>query len=487
MKITRRGFLASSGSTLLTGGAILGGFNPLQRALADERDNYGFMGGGKWRNWTGNVRMKPQRIVRPSTLEELQDVVSKSGKIRAVGSGHSISTIAFTDQTLMNTQDLSGILHVDKERQTIKIRAGTKLHYFNDLAAKHDLVIPSTGDTTYQSLGGLLSTGTHGTGMKWGSCSDEESLVGMELIRPDGSLLSLSQDRAEDREMLAAARVSLGSFGIVYSVTLKLAPLHNLEHQGRKARIEDAFDSSLLEKNDHYEFSYFPYTDQCYQFFRNKTDKPITATPLKTWFNEDFLQNDLAKILMEGLSLVPSKAPDVMKAFVQNFPESQDIDRADRIMTIKRKTPAYLMEFALPIHAGPQAVERYRAVLSDFSKKSGHERFFVTLPSQVRFVRADRGTLISCAEGRDTCWFGLGSHISLKGHEPFFRAMEKELLKLGGKPHWGKCFFENPMDLHPGFKRWAELQSSFDPAEKFQSDYLKRLKSYGKAPSKGVF
>ena len=490
MTMNRRKFLKATSTGLLLGGTSLAlGARVLEvpSAAADERDAYGFWRKGRWRNWSHNVEMRPKEILRPTRIEQLQEAVLKSPKIRAVGSGHSISTIAYTEDTLVNTDGLSGIVSLDRERGLVTVRGGTKLRDFNEAITRLGFCIPSTGDTTYQSLAGLLSTGTHGTGMRWGSCSDEESLVGMEIVDPRGELVNLNADRPGDLELLRAARVSLGSFGMVNTVTLKVAPVHNLEHVGHKSNVNEAFDPAHLRDNDHYEFAYFPFTDSVYQFFRNRTEKPIDVTKFGTWFHEVFLENDLAKILLGVTSLIPSLNPAVMKAFVNSFPEAREVDRADRVMTIRRKTPTHLMEVALPIENGPQALEIYRGLVEKYAHGKNVDRFFPNLPLQIRFVRADRGTLISCAEGRDTCWFGLGSYIKHRGWEPMFREMEKELIALGGRPHWGKMYFTNPLALHERFGEWESIRRKFDPQGKFASRYLERIRTLASSEDGSCF
>jgi hypothetical protein len=489
--MNRRDFLKTSAGALAVGGAVVTEQHPLNTliapARADERDDYGFWKKGRWRNWSHNVEMKPKHIIRPTRLEELQEAVLKSKSLRAVGSGHSISSIAYTEETLVNTEALAGIVSIDKARGIVRVRGGMKLRDFNEAIAQLGFCLPSTGDTTYQSLAGLLSTSTHGTGMKWGSCSDTHSLVGMQIVNPQGELITLSAEREADLPLLRAARVSLGSFGMTYTVDLKVVPLHNLEHKGQEASVSEAFDPRNWNDNDHYEFAYFPYADRCYQFFRNMTDKPITATRMGTWWHETFMENDMAKILLGVSSSFPSISPSIMKAFVKAFPEEHLIDRADKVMTIRRKTPTHLMEVALPIENGPKALEAYKQLLVKYENLGKHEgRWYANLPLQIRFVRADEGTLISMGEGRATCWFGLGSYIKHKGFEPFFREMEQILISLGGRPHWGKMYFTNSTHSYPKFGEWEAQRAAFDPKGKFRSRYLERLHGLKTAP-KGSF
>jgi alditol oxidase len=46
------------------------------------------------RNWAGNYTYRAQKLHRPHSLEELQEIVSKAPSIHALGSRHSFNDIA---------------------------------------------------------------------------------------------------------------------------------------------------------------------------------------------------------------------------------------------------------------------------------------------------------------------------------------------------------------------------------------------------------
>jgi L-gulonolactone oxidase len=167
--------------------------------------------------------------------------------------------------------------------------------------------------------------------------------------------------------------------------------------------------------------------------------------------------------------------PTVTSAFLKAFPERRLVDRCDKVMTIERRVPSYLMEIAIPIEKAAEAVRSFREITLDFAKRPKGERFFVSLPAQIRFIRGDRGTMLSAGEGRDTCWFGVGSYIAFNGSEPFFREMEDMLLALGGRPHWGKLFYRNPRKLYDRFERFDALRKELDPSGKFENKYITLL------------
>src|SRR6185503_6993758 len=71
----------------------------------------------RWRNCIGNQEVSPFRLLRPTTLAEIVDIVkraeSEKRKVRAVGSGHAFSDIAITDDYLIDTHGLKKLLTLD--------------------------------------------------------------------------------------------------------------------------------------------------------------------------------------------------------------------------------------------------------------------------------------------------------------------------------------------------------------------------------------
>ena len=156
--------------------------------------------------------------------------------------------------------------------------------------------------------------------------------------------------------------------------------------------------------------------------------------------------------------------------------DNHDIGRCDHIMTMPRTVPSYLMEYAIPIDKAQKAIEAFTDLTFSLQQMTNKDdRFYVNLPCQVRFVRGDKGNLISPGAGRDTCWFGVGSFHKFKGSEKFFKPMEKELIKLGGRPHWGKLFYTNPTGQYKDWNKFDQIRQKLDPKGKFSNRYIERL------------
>ncbi|HZM87113.1 MAG TPA: FAD-binding protein, partial [Blastocatellia bacterium] len=73
----------------------------------------------QWRNCIGNQSAFPLNIFRPTTLAEIVAIIKRAEtenlRVRAVGSGHSFSDVALTDDFLIDTHGLKKVLPLDAE------------------------------------------------------------------------------------------------------------------------------------------------------------------------------------------------------------------------------------------------------------------------------------------------------------------------------------------------------------------------------------
>jgi FAD/FMN-containing dehydrogenase len=430
-----------------------------------------------WKNYSGTVVSHPRQIVKPKDLVELQEAVKQARQVRAVGAGHCYNQAAKTDETLIETKPFEKILQVDRDRLQVKVEAGCTLAHFNSKLAKLGLALPSMGDIAHQTLGGLVATATHGTGIKWGTMAGANALAGVELVTANGDLLSLSSERPADDEMLKAARVSLGALGVTYSVTLNVVPAHNLELTTRPCKLHEALNLDHCNTNDHYEFWFFPFTENAMCITRNVTTKPKAVNHItRNLYHQLFVENLMIEGILKAAYLKKGTIPGVIRDMTKHIPHEHAIDRSDKIMVSPRLFKTQLMEYAFPINKCEEAVAAYLDVAEEFAMKHGKDAYFAHLPCEVRFVKGDEGTFLSPTNsGGYTCYVDLTSHAIFHNYAPFFQAVEERFLALGGKPHWGKHFYKNPMPLYPQANAFLAVREKLDPQGKFLNDFSHRL------------
>ena len=249
-----------------------------------------------WSNWAGNQRGTATSVLRPTSNAEIAEAVRAAvaggERIRPVGSGHSFTPVARTDGHRMELTGLPHEARVDLDRRLVTVPAGTTLRTLNRLLAGHGLALPNLGDIDAQTVAGAISTGTHGTGARYGCLST--FVTALTLVTGVGEVLHCSAD--ENPDVFAAARVSLGALGVLVDVTLSCVDAFVLHAHERPAPLAGVLAElpELVERHDHVEFYWFPYTDRVQ--VKSNDRVPVNDRPLPgwhRWLNDEFLSNTL--------------------------------------------------------------------------------------------------------------------------------------------------------------------------------------------------
>ena len=152
------------------------------------------MGAETWRNWTGDQRCAPARVVRPADEAQLaaavRDAVARGRGVRAAGSGHSFTDIACTDGTLIDLSGMQRVLDADPATGLVTVEAGITLRRLGHELAARGLALENQGDIDAQTLAGATATGTHGTGVRFRNLS--AGIAELRLATAAGELLDLS-------------------------------------------------------------------------------------------------------------------------------------------------------------------------------------------------------------------------------------------------------------------------------------------------------
>ncbi|MET8505354.1 D-arabinono-1,4-lactone oxidase [Streptomyces sp. NPDC004787] len=436
-----------------------------------QRGNTG-AAGSTWRNWAGNVTARPVREASPASAEELAAVVRAAAedglRVKTVGTGHSFTSIAATDGVLVRPHLLTGIRRIDREAMTVTVESGTPLKRLNAALAREGLSLTNMGDIMEQTVAGATSTGTHGTGRD--SASIAAQIRAMELVTADGSLLTCSPE--ENPEVFAAARIGLGALGVVTALTFAVEPLFLLtarEEPMSFDRVTAEFDQ-LHAENEHFEFYWFPHTDNCNTKRNNRSAGPAAPVGrVSGWIEDELLSNGVFQLVCSLGRAVPPVVPALARISSRALSARTYTDIPYKVFTSPRRVRFLEMEYALPREAAVSALRELKAMIERSPLK-------VSFPVEVRTAPAD-DIALSTASDRESAYIAV--HL-YKGtpHRAYFTAVERIMTGHGGRPHWGKvhtrdaAYFEK---AYPRFGEFTALRDRLDPDRRFGNDYLRRV------------
>ncbi|MGW3987103.1 D-arabinono-1,4-lactone oxidase [Streptomyces sp. NPDC004830] len=427
---------------------------------------------GTWRNWGGNVSARPAREVTPASVDELAAAVRRAAedglRVKAVGTGHSFTSIAATDGVLIRPQLLTGIRRIDRENMTVTVEAGTPLKRLNVALAREGLSLTNMGDIMEQTVSGATSTGTHGTGRESGSIAAQ--IKGLELVTADGSVLTCSEK--ENPEVFAAARIGLGALGIVTAITLAVEPVFLLTAREEPMpfdRVLADFEE-LWAENEHFEFYWFPHTGSTTTKRNNRSAGPERPVPqVKGWIEDELLSNGVFQVANWVGRAVPAAIPAIAQVSSKALSARSYTDVPYKVFTSPRRVRFVEMEYAVPRAAVTDALRELRTMVD----RSGLR---VSFPVEVRTAPADDITL-STASGRDSAYIAVHMFRGTP-YQRYFTAAERIFTAHEGRPHWGKIHTRDAeylSEVYPRFGEFTALRDRLDPDRRFQNDYLRRV------------
>jgi L-gulono-1,4-lactone dehydrogenase len=427
-------------------------------------------------NWAGNQHCRPSHVHFPRSEEDIAEILDLAAKqkvsAKVVGSGHSWSDAACTDGHMLRLDEMNGVLDIDRKAGCVTVEAGMRLCELNEQLARHGLALGNLGSISEQTIAGAISTGTHGTGVRFGSLST--FVRSLRLMRADGSVMELSR---ADGDAFEAARLSLGCLGVLTRITLRCEPAFDLEEKSFTLSFDDALDRmlSLVDDHDHVKFWWLPHTDSVFVVTARRI--PLTETTRRRRVRnvfagaaETMANRGVFAALMRAGALAPSVVPSINRAVDQvYFRSRRRVDRSDRVFNLPMPPTHREMEYGIPRDVAPLALRRLRELTHTL-------RIVVNFVVEVRFVAHD-SILLSPSFGRNSCQ--LGAYIGEHPHLPiYFDAFETLCRQLNGRPHWGKEFQASADDLHqriPGIGRFLSVRRALDPNKRFDNRFARRV------------
>lgn len=440
--MNKRNFLKASGACVA--GAAL------SRLMLGEQDT-------PRTNWSGNYRYRATRLYSPQSIAELQRIVSRSNKAKALGSRHSFDGIADTTGDQISLKQMQGMA-LDKKARTVTVEGGVTYGKLAPYLDSQGFALHNLASLPHVSVAGACATATHGSGDKNGNLST--AVAAMEFVTAEGDIVKLSREHDGDR--FAGAVVSLGSLGVATKTTLNVQPTfqmsqivyENLPLEQLERHFDEIFSSGYSVSL----FSDWQNHRATQVWIKRRLGAGAAAASQPEFFGAKLATRKLhplaghsAENCTEQMG-IPGPWYERMPHFRMNFtPSSGDELQSEYFVPREKGYEAIL------------AVEKLRDQITPH-----------LLISEFRTIAADQLWMSPCYQRSS-----MTIHFTWKPEWPAVERLlpliEKQLAPFEPRPHWAKLFTLPAAELQSRYvmlPRFQALSNQFDASGKFRNAFL---------------
>jgi L-gulono-1,4-lactone dehydrogenase len=466
-----------------------------------------------WRNHTGNQSIDPLRIYWPESVEDLVRVIEDGEElkqpVRAVGTGHSWSDVALTPGFLVETSALPQFVETDGpwrdgvDERLARVGAGMPIRVLNAKLDEVGLALSNMGGYDAQTMAGVISTSTHGSGTGFGPLSD--FIRSLDLVASRGKRYRIEPadgptdpggfseaELIQDDHWFRAAVVGMGCLGLIHALTLVVEDEYALTEVRSKSSWEEVkgeLRGGVLDRHRHYEVYLNPHPREgrnlCMVTTRDRARRDWRWWPPSRRRNSlpEFIA--LLPITPHFLNLVtdwrPGWSPWLLDRALLALADEEFTSASYRVLNIGAANllPAYSAEIAVPVDAREshiEAVDRIIEIADEHRRIGG---IYHTSPIALRFVKAS-SAYMSMMEGRLTMMIELIQMTRTEGGMELLAAYEHGLAELGigARPHWGQInglTADRLVELYPHSERWLDVHQQLNRSGVFGGPFSKRL------------
>jgi xylitol oxidase len=387
-------------------------------------------------------------IHRPSTLEELQEIVAAARQVRAVGSRHSFNDIADAEEQVTLTA-LPADVVVDRDAATVSFGAGLTYGELAVALEREGPALHNLASLPHISVAGAVATATHGSGDANGNLAT--AVAALELVTSSGELVTAARGDTDFDGMV----VGLGALGVVTRLTLDVEPAYEV----RQRVFEELAWGALFQHFDAitgsgYSVSVLSYlgdtVDQVWVRSR-VTDAPEVARD--DLFGARPATADRHPILgLDPVNCTPQLGrPGPWSARLPYFRMGFTPSAGEELQS----------EYLVPREQAGAAIQAVRG-LADRIRPVLHV-------CEIRTIAADR-LWMSPQYGRDSVGIHFTWALEPEAVARVLADLEPALEPFDARPHWGKLFLHAPR--YERVADFARLAETLDPRGAFRNAWL---------------
>jgi len=407
-------------------------------------------------NWAGNYFYRAQQIHEPERIEQIQDLVHGSNKLKALGTRHSFNDIADSPGDIISLSRFNKIIGLDPEQRRVSVEAGVRYGELCRWLDNKGFALHNLASLPHISVAGACATATHGSGDRNKNLST--AVTAIEVVTANGGLTVFSRND----EHFEGAVLSLGGLGIITKLTLEVSASFQMQQDVYEnlpfANLENHFDEV---SSSGYSVSLF--TDWVNTTFNQVWVKRLAPENVSHKAEPELFGAKLARANLHPISTL--SAENCTEQLGNCGPWYERLPHF-RLEFTPSSGEELQSEYILPREhaiAACQALNEMREFIAPLLQIS-----------EVRTIAADELWMSPCY--KQDC---VAIHFTWKKDWDAVRQLlpliEDRLAQFDARPHWGKLFMMDPERLRSRYQKLPEfrqLLEHYDPQGKFRNEFL---------------
>ncbi|WP_370107515.1 FAD-binding protein [Nocardioides sp.] len=418
-------------------------------------------------NWAENRQLTPREIVSPCSIDELRHTVAAADAVGVIGITHSFTDVFNDRGTLVRLDQMPRDVVIDDERGTAVVAAGVAYSELAQILHARGWAVANLPSLPHVTVGGAVSTGTHGSGVRLRGLAD--SVQAVRYVIGNGEMRLFS--RTQDRETFYGSVVALGALGVAVDYTIALIPSFEVSQSVLTDLTVDDLERDVADMlASAYSVSVFTdWSENTSVFLKESSGATDRRGKGARWVGGVLAESQVPH--------VPGETTDGMTPqLAEPGPWFERLPHllASAILAARTELQS---EYFVPAEAGESAIRALRGRAQEFSG--------CLQVSEVRAVRADEHWL-SPAYGRDTISLHFTWRWDPAAVTEVIPVVEETLRPFNPRPHWAKLHELAPEYLageYPQLGRFHDLVSEVDPIGKFRSPLVARLLDVAGSPA----
>jgi len=405
------------------------------------------------RNWAGNYTYRAEKLHRPSTIEQVQEIIANAPGVRVLGSRHSFNDIADSSE-LVTLEDMPTDVVVDHEAGTVSFNAALKYGELVETLGAEGVALHNLASLPHISVAGAVATATHGSGDTNGNLAT--AVAGLELVTSGGEIVEASKGEPDFDGLV----VGLGALGAVTRITLDVEPAYEV----RQRVFEGLSWEALFEHFDG--ITSRGYSVSVFTRWGGTTDQVWVKSRVTD--GPEQVESDLFGAVAAAVDRHPILGLDAASCTPQLGRPGPWSDRLPhfRMGFTPSSGEELQSEYLLPRRHAVEAIEAVRTLADKIRP--------ILQVSEIRTVAADR-LWMSTSYGQDTACIHFTWKHERDAVEDVLVQLETVLAPFGARPHWGKLFDADATAIAPLYERmpdFVRLVERLDPRGAFRNSWL---------------